>query len=133
MGKWVAGILGSIIVGVVIWALTTIVPDYFKEKKQASVDEPVLVSCTPNPPTVAAGEVTELAIAVTKGGKPIADAHVMQGLDDWGTTASDGTERIQWHAPPGAQGGTRIRVSASPTARDGGGGGEGDCQIMFKS
>ena len=132
MGKWIAGIIGSIIVGVSIWALTVYLPERNKVQEQAVADESVTVTCTPNPPTVTAGEISELLITVTQGGQPVADAQLRNGFEDYGTTASDGTARIRWHAPPGAtQGGTRFRIEADSNAR-GGGAGAGDCQIMYK-
>ena len=133
MGKWLAGIIGGIIVGVAIWWLTTVLPERHKEKQQKIADERMEVSCTPDPPTVKAGEISELTIKVTQGGQPAADVPLRNGMEDYGTTASDGTARIQWHAPPSAySGGTRFRIEADATAR-GGGYGAGDCQIMYKS
>ena len=132
MGKWIAGIIAAIIGGVAIWALTG-----FLQKRidppppPPPVDDRVLVSCTPNPPTVAPGATSELTLKVTRGGQPVENAALKMGNEDWGSTLSDGTERVKWKAPAQSAGAYVMRVTATLSDHDGGGGGAGDCQILI--
>ena len=134
MGKWIAGIIAGIIVGVAIWALTTVLPKHFeKPPPPPPADDTVILSCTPNPPTVAPGETTELTFKVTRGGKPVANAQIKSGNQDWGMTLADGTWRLKWKAPvPAVSGGYVYGVTATIPEHDGGGGANGDCQILIK-
>jgi hypothetical protein len=134
VGKWIAGIIAAIIGGVAIWALTTLLPKHFETPPAPPpVDDRVVVSCTPNPSTVAPGGTSELTLKVTKGGQPVENAQLKMGQEDWGATLSDGTERVPWKAPVNAAAAYVFRVTASLSEHDGGGGGEGDCQILIKS
>jgi hypothetical protein len=110
MGKWTLGLFGSIIVGGILWVLTTILfPRVFDGFIPAPRVEPppqkvVRVECFANPPTIAPASTTEITLRVTRGGEPVEGAAVSLTIPNSdekasGTTLSAGLFRVPWTAP----------------------------------
>jgi len=103
MGKWIAGIVGAVITGAILWVLTDrYLPILFPDRSHPPPPpgDAIRVECTANPATVAPGGTTEISIKVTNGGEPVEGATVeLPGGGGAGETYSGGIFRTTWTAP----------------------------------
>ena len=115
MGKWIAGIVGAIITGAVLWLLTNALFPRWLGHPPPPPPEDIRVECSANPATVSPGGVTEIAVKITRGSEPLEGAAVELraggGSFSSGTTTtsghtySGGVFRAIWRAPsPSAAG-----------------------------
>jgi hypothetical protein len=117
MGKWIAGILGAVLTGVILWVLTDkVLPVWFAgASHDAPIADTTRVECVASPATVAPGGTTEISVKVFDHDGPIEGATVdlaigggtfgSQGTTAKGETYSGGIFRTTWKAPsPSAAG-----------------------------
>jgi hypothetical protein len=116
VGKWIAGLVGAVITGSLVWYLTTIVlPKWFADDPPPPPAKQVRVECLPNPATIAPGGLSEITVRVTRGGEPLEGAAVSMSVGGGqfssgtattsGQTYSGGVFRTTWRAPsPSAAG-----------------------------
>ena len=130
MGKWIAGILGAVLSGVILWAVTTYLPKYLDPAPPpAAPDNSLHVECAASRYTVAPGGSSEITVTVKRGGHPVEGANVKIEVGGGsfpsstlatrtgGVTFSDGAVRTVWKAPASA--GTVFEISTRATATDG--------------
>lgn len=102
MGKWIAGVLGAVVTGAVVWLLTNAVfPRFLREESPPPPDR-IAVECSPEPHTVPPGGTTELTVKVTRNGAPVEGAAVIFRPEEAtvpARTASGGILRVPWTAP----------------------------------
>ena len=109
MGKWIAGIVGGVIVGSLLWLLTTnVFPQLFYHRPPPPEDT-TRVECTAKPGTVSAGGVAEITVKVSRKDQPLEGAVVRMSIGDGlfasgtrttsGSTYSGGIFRTLWTAP----------------------------------
>ena len=109
MGKWIAGILATILGGSLMWFLTNGVFPHWLRKDQTPAPKAVTVACTPTPPSIQPGGTSEVLVTVTRGGQPLEGATVSLDIGGGhfsggtttatGTTYSGGMFRVAWTAP----------------------------------
>jgi hypothetical protein len=100
MGKWLAGVLATLVAGSVLWFLTDeVLPRAMRDAPVPTPPE-VRVECTPDPGTVPPGGTTELTVRVTLNGSPVEGAVVRLDREEAGLpTVSGGILRRTWTAP----------------------------------
>lgn len=109
MGKWIAGIVGSVLVGALLWILTNRYLPHWFEEPPAVADSKLRVECSANPATVSPGQSTEITIKVMLNGEPLEGVEVKvaagggrfgsAGTETSGNTYSGGVFRTIWTAP----------------------------------
>lgn len=116
MGKWIAGLIGTLMVGVLMWFLTErFFPEWFPARAPPAADKRVAVLCSAVPERVQPGGTTEVVLKVTRGGEPVEGASVSMKIGGghfgsgktsiFGNTYSGGVFRTLWTAPSPSAGG----------------------------
>ena len=140
MGKWLAGILGTVIAGALLWLLTDALFPRLLHKEAIPVADDVRVECIPTPATIAPGETTELTVRVTRNGAPVEGAAVYFKPEEAQNpirTVSGGMIRVPWKAPnPSASAyvfGVNVNLDGIRTAQGELSGSYGtDCEVMVR-
>ena len=115
MWKWIAGIIGAVITGTLLWVLTNVYfPQWFSHRPPPPEDK-VGVECSANPSTVSPGGVAEISVKVMRNGEPVEGAVVKMNVGGGsfgsgatstsGRTYSGGVFRTTWTAPSPSAGG----------------------------
>jgi len=140
MGKWLGGILATLIGGSLLWFLTNAVFPGLLQRNSPPTPPDIRVECIPTPPTVAPGGTTELVIKVTRNGVPVEGAAVTFKQEKAASplrTVSGGVLRSFWTAPNPASSGYVFPVYADLSGvRTASGELEGhartDCEVLVR-
>lgn len=116
MWKAIGGVAASVIAGLIIWYVTTVLyPRLTSEPPPPPPAKEIMAQCDVTPPTVAPGGSTDVVVHVTRGGGALEGATVNLAVGggrfasgstkEEGRTYSGGVYRTTWTAPSPAAAG----------------------------